>query len=263
MLDFSSLFEQNVLPAIIGGGLTLAGAGLWRVFNQASGLTDIAQNTEAIMRSSQSYAELQGLNVEDTRKNPITWTDNLAGILIVDSDKAYITVRKNGAQASSSFDLSVDERLIQFEHAKENITDLNTIYETSKQMPVLKEDKSGAAACAKKARKTWTTPSALQQLVSSFSDKNAGDKRAEKISNAMMFTAKVLAASSEKDVNLSGRCHVAIKWTDENDKSYVIVMPTNEKERDLINNALTGKNQPQNAAATGAQLAKSIGSLHI
>lgn len=262
-MDFNSLFEQTVLPALVGGGLTLAGTGLWRVFNQASGLTDIAQNTEAIMRSSQTYAELQGINVEDTKNAPIKWGDNLAGILIVDSDKAYITVNQDGTHASSAFDLSVDERLVQFEHAKENITDLNAIYETSKQPPVAKEDKSGAAACAKKARKTWTTPSSLQQLVSSFSDKNASDKRAEKISNAMMLTAKVLAASPESDVNLSGRCHVAIKWTDENNKSYVVVMPTNEKERDLINNTLTGKDLPQDTVNTGAQLAKNIQSLHL
>ena len=58
MLDFSSLFEQNVLPAIIGGGLTLAGAGLWRVFNQASGLTDIAQNTEVARKAMRSYKVL-------------------------------------------------------------------------------------------------------------------------------------------------------------------------------------------------------------
>ena len=253
----ASTIADALVSAAAGSLITLGGIALSRVFNKASGLGDIVKNAESIIRSSEVYAEMQGLNVKTLRENPIDWGDDIDGILITDSRHAFLTLKNNGTPQTSNFDLSADSKLVQFEHAK------SAMY----QLPDLLSQKtekvdSEIASCARKARRTWTSPSGWQKLAAIFSKQNVYDSRARKISDALTFTAKVLAASPEKDINLSGTCHVAAKWTTEDGKTYVAVMPTNQKEADLVREALNSPSSLGDKTFSGNALIRRIQTLH-
>lgn len=263
-MDLTSIFTNNIVPTIIGAGLTLLGTGLVRIFNNKSGIGDIVKNSEAITRTSESYAELQGLSLQDIKENGVSWNDQLGGLLVMDSNKAFITISKDNGPSSAFYDLAADERLVQFEHGKAKLSDLASLYQAAKLAPSeTHKERAEIAACARKARKTWATPTIGQKIVALFSKQAAHDTRAQKISDAMMLTAKIMAASPEKDINLSGACHVAVKWTDENDKSFVVVMPTNEKERAIVKQALKGDGLAPDEAISGAQIVQNIEKLHL
>ena len=247
---FSDHVVESLATGLIGAGFGAAALAATRVFNRASGAVDIGRNTENILRKSRNYAESMGLSTEKIEQSPVNWNNGLAGILVVNTEEAAVTILDGKEKKRQSFSLDIDERLVKFEHAKRDLIDLEKVYEAAGSFEPPQKYSYEMAYCARQARKTWTKPTGWQALASIFASHSAYEERAARVDQAMMATAKILAASPEKNINLSGRCHIAAKWT-------------NRAEWDLIGRISKGQQPLDGSGFSARDLITQCMKLHL
>ena len=89
----------------------------------------------------------------------------------------------------------------------------------------------------------WVRPVFRKKFLAILGGDTKFEEQATEIREALDLTAKILAASPENNVNLSGQCYVAIKTTDEFGRVHIDVRPTLKREAGHIEKIENGSHR--------------------
>ncbi len=84
-----------------------------------------------------------------------------------------------------------------------------------------------------------------------------GDTSASRVNRAMLKCAAALALSPDENYSLSGACHVAVRYTDDQGKAHILVKPTTKLERRFAKKRL-GDDELKYLGQDGNEVARSV-----
>ncbi len=235
-MDIKSTLDILSNP-IVTGVLGAAGtAGLATVFNYYASRTDIDRYTAAIESDARKYATLKGMAYDKIVKAPLD-VEQLSSITIATTKTLMMTGKD---KALKEVPLTTDIGVARLTLAHGLLDQPDALYAMLGQ--TIDPDITLPRGLRKEIRndnKNWThvtLPSKLFDLIPRGKDKDAAapKNREDRVTQALMNTAKVLAKSSEPFAVLSDRCHLAIKWTDAQGGAHIAVMPAQNSESGVI-----------------------------
>ena len=236
-MDFTNILTNE---AVQSAAMTAAGAAAIYMFNRLSGTTDIGRYVGNIQRVADDYTSQVGLNPDQIKTNPLQ-LGTLNSLFIANAETAAMTLVKDGQPHRQAVSLNNEAGRIallrargQLDHPQEIFSILSRQIDTQTVSDELCRE-------SRKDQRIWAQPKGLKAVWAFFAPSTAYDNRASSIRQPLDYLAKVLAASPEPSVDLSGPCHIALKVPNpENGRADIVVMPTTRQEWKLFERIQSG-----------------------
>ena len=222
-----------------------------------SGMADITLNSGNITRQVEDFASQTGLSLDDIRKQPLNLT-NVGSLFVANGETAAITIPGEQGPVFHSVRLDNPHGMLALIQAHRKLDDpaaIAEMFDTQSdgllpRRTIMKEIKADRAS--------WARPSPFRRMISALWD-DTGNDRWAKIREPLDLTARVLAASPQSDINLSGPCHLAFKATNvKTGQADIVVCPTFRCEQRRIIAFQSGKHALPEGKLTAAALRKEI-----
>ena len=237
-MEFTNILS---IQAVQNVAMTVGGLAAAYMFNRLSGTTDIGRYVGSIHRVAGSYASDIGLNSEQIRTNPLQ-LGSLNSLFIADAETAAVTLVKDGQPQRQAVRLNNEAGQIALLQARGQLDRPQEIFSTLSRQINTQTVSDELCRESRKDQRIWAQPKGLKAVWAFFAPSAAYDNRASSIRQPLDYLAKVLAASPEPSVDLSGPCHIALKVPNpENGRADIVVMPTTRQEWKLFERIQSGE----------------------
>lgn len=237
-MDFTNILS---IQAVQNGAMTVGGLAAAFMFNRLSGATDIGRYVGSIHRAAEDYASQVGINPDQIKTNSLR-LDYLNSLFIANAETAAVTLVKGINPKRRAVRLDNEGGRIALLQARGQLESPQEIFSTLSRQIDTQTVSGELCRESRKDQRIWAQPKGLKAIWAFFAPSAAYDNRASGIRQTLDFLAKVLAASPERSVDLSGPCHIALKVPNpENDLADIVVMATTRQEWKLFERIQSGE----------------------